>query len=61
MGAVMRGKNVTLYSVPYVVGVASILAVAQQVALPIASLDVSHTTIVRQTVPAQTVNRVLKQ
>ena len=57
----MSVKNVTLYSLPYVVGVASILAVAQQVAPPITSLDVSHTITIRQTIPSQTVNRVLKQ
>ena len=38
----MSVKNVTLYSLPYVVGVASILAVAQQAASPITSLGVSH-------------------
>ena len=37
----MSVKNVTLYSLPYVVGVAGILAVAQQAAPPITSLGVS--------------------
>jgi hypothetical protein len=60
-GSAMSVKNVTLYSLPYVVGVASILAVAQQVAPPITSLGVSHTITIRQTIPSQTVNRVLKQ
>ena len=57
----MSAKNVTLYSLPYVVGVASILAVTQQAAPPITSLGVSHTTTIRQTIPSQTVNRALKQ
>ncbi|MFZ0402188.1 MAG: hypothetical protein WBX05_19985 [Pseudolabrys sp.] len=57
----MGVKNVTLYSLPYVVGVASILAVAQQLAPPITSLDVSHTTTIKQTISGQTVNRALKQ
>ena len=57
----MSVRNVTLYSLPYVVGVASILAVAQQAAPPITSLSVSHTTTIRQTIPSQTVNRALKQ
>ena len=57
----MSVKNVTLYSLPYIAGVASILAVAQQVAPPITSLGVSHTTTIRQTIPSQTVNRALKQ
>jgi hypothetical protein len=57
----MRMKNVTLYSLPYVVGVASILAVAQQVAPPITSFGASHITTITQTIPAQTVNRARKQ
>ena len=61
MGAVMSVKNVTLYSLPYVVGIASILAVAQQVVPPVTSVGVSHTTTIRQTIPSQTVNRTLKQ
>ena len=57
----MSVKNVTLYSLPYVVGVASILAVAQQAAPPITPLGISYTTTIRQTIPSQTVNRGLKQ
>jgi hypothetical protein len=57
----MRGKKVTLYSLPYVVGVANFLAVAQQVAPPIKSLDISHTTKIGQTIAGQTVNRALKE
>ena len=57
----MSVKNLTLYSLPYVVGVASILAVAQQAAPQITSLGVSHTTTIRQTIPSPTVNRALKQ
>ena len=57
----MSVKNVTLYSLPYVVGVAGILAVAQQAAPPITSLGVSHTATIGQTIPSQIVNRALKQ
>ena len=57
----MSVKNVTLYSLPYVVGVASILAVAQQASPPITSLGVSHTATIGQTIPSQVVNRALKQ
>ena len=56
----MSVKNVSLYSLPYVVGVASILAVAQQVVSPVTS-GVSHPTTNRQTISSQTVNRALKQ
>jgi hypothetical protein len=54
-------KNVTLYSLPYVVGVAGILAVAPLVAPPIASVGDSQTTTISQTIPSQTVYRALKQ
>jgi hypothetical protein len=54
-------KNVTLYSLPYAVGLASFLAVAQLVAPPIASLGASHTTTIRQTIPSQSVYRAVKQ
>jgi hypothetical protein len=57
----MRVKTVTLYSLPYVVSVASILAVAQQVTPPITSLGVSHVTTIQQTISAQIVNRAQKR
>lgn len=50
-------KNVTLNSLPYVFGLASILAVAQLVAPPVTSLGVSQTTTISQTIPY----RALKQ
>jgi len=57
----MSVKNVTLYSLPFVVGVATILTVVQQLAPPITSLDVWHTTTIEQTISGQAVNRALKQ
>ena len=57
----MSVKNVTLYSLPYVVCVASILAVAQQAAPPITSLGVSAHRHNWANDPSQIVNRALKQ
>jgi hypothetical protein len=57
----MSAKNLTLYCLPYVVTVASILVAAQEVAPPIAPFSVSNTITIRQTIPSQTVNRALKQ
>jgi hypothetical protein len=57
----MRGKNATLYSLPYVVSVASFLAVAPQVVPSIKSIGISHTTTIKQTIASQTVNRAPKQ
>jgi len=56
----MGVKSVTLYSIPYVVSLASILAVAEQVARPITS-DISLNTTIKQPTPNQTVNRAPKQ
>ena len=57
----MSVKNVSLYSLPYVVAVASILAGAEHVVPAVTSLGVPHTTTIRQTISSQPVNRALKQ
>ena len=54
-------KSVTLYSLPYVVSLASIVAVSQQIASPIRLADVSHTITIRHALLNQTVNRAQKQ
>lgn len=54
-------KSVTLYSLPYVVSLAIIVALAQQVASPITPADISRTITNRHTLLSETVNRAQKQ
>jgi len=53
----MRVKTVTLYSLPYVVAIASILVGAQQLVPPLRSIGVSPAS---DRLIGQTVNRALK-
>jgi hypothetical protein len=53
----MRVKIVTLYSLPYVVAIASILVGAQQIVPPLRSIGVSPTS---DRLIGQTINRALK-
>lgn len=57
----MRIKSVTLYSLPYVVGVASFLVTAHQVAPSLTTLDpLSDTSTKSAIISDQVVNRSLK-
>ncbi len=54
-------KSVTLYSLPYVVGVASFLVTAHQVAPTLVSTGLSDAKTKIETFSGQTVNRSLKR
>lgn len=57
----MRIKNVTLYSLPYVVGVASFMAAAHEVAPSLITLRSLEATVTKRAVISdQVVNRSLK-
>jgi hypothetical protein len=56
----MRIKSVTLYSLPYVVAVASFLVAAHQVAPAPNGIDLWHTNTKAEIFSGQTVNRSLK-
>ena len=56
----MRIKSVTLYSLPYVVAVASFLVAAHQVAPSPNWIDLWHTNTKAEIFSGQTVNRSLK-
>ena len=56
----MPTKSVTLYSLPYVVAVASFLVAAHQVAPSPNWIDLWHTNTKAETFSGQTVNRSLK-
>jgi hypothetical protein len=56
----MRIKSVTLYSLPYVVAVASFLVAAHQVAPSPNWIDLRHTNTNAEIFSGQTVNRSLK-
>ena len=57
----MRLKSVTLYSLPYVVGVASFLVAAHQVAPSLKSIGLWDTSTKNEIYFGQTVNRSLKR
>ena len=57
----MRTKNVTLYSLPWVVAVASFLVAAHQVAPALNSIGLWDASTKNQILPGQTVNRSLKR
>ena len=56
----MRIKSVTLYSLPYVVAVASFLVAAHQVAPTPNRIDLWHTNTKAEIFSGQTMNRSLK-
>jgi hypothetical protein len=56
----VRIKSVTLYSLPYVVGVASFLVAAHQVAPTLNSIGLWDTNTKNEIFSGQTVNRSLK-
>jgi hypothetical protein len=56
----MRIKSVTLYSLPYVVAVASFLVAAHQVAPSPNWIDLRHTNTKAEIFSGQTVNRSIK-
>jgi hypothetical protein len=57
----MRAKSVNLYSIPYVVSVASFLIVAQEVAPTLNSIGLRDTNTKNEIFSGQSVNRSLKR
>jgi hypothetical protein len=57
----MRTKSITLYSLPYVVGVVSFLVAAHQVAPSLKSIGVWDTSTKNEIYSGQTINRSLKR
>ena len=57
----MRIKSITLYSLPYVVGVAGFLVTAHQVAPTLVSIGLWDANTKSEIFPGQTVNRSLKR
>jgi hypothetical protein len=57
----VRVKSITLYSLPYVVGVASFLVAAQPVAPSLKSIGLWDTSTKNEIYSGQTVNRSLKR
>lgn len=60
-GAVVRTKGITLYSLPYVVGLAGFLLTAPQVATSLKSIGLRDTSTKNEIYSGQTVNRSLKR
>lgn len=57
----MRIKSITLYSLPYVVGLAGFLVTAPQVATSLKSIGLWDTSTKNEIYTGQTVNRSLKR